>query len=394
MENRVYYGEYSLAYWLELILSRKIALPVYQRHFVWDEEKLGALLCSIKEKRFIPPVTIGMFTDANGQKHYYIIDGQQRLTSILLAYLDIFPDKEGFRAHLTALANGTEILPEDGIDPYDNVLEWNFHTLTEKGKNKADILSHLEQNNYKTLNLGISPDFWSNHFLGFSYIVPASPSSSDQQKYYTKVFREINVQGEKLLPMESRRSLYFLNNELEGYFEPAFASGYIVKLTAVKQQMDFVRYLCLLSAYAKHQQVRKVARSYGYRMEEYIEDYVYSVVEDEYEELFGKFDSLFANRNYYADMERLEQTVLDLNLPKEYPSIINMDMYFFGLIYYVLLKHKSVDCTRKSQLKQRLDHKIRELKATDKHAQAPAQLQYMRMRIEESLSIYHSYLQP
>ena len=63
MENRVYYGEYSLAYWLELILSRKIALPVYQRHFVWDEEKLGALLCSIKEKRFIPPVTIGMFTD-------------------------------------------------------------------------------------------------------------------------------------------------------------------------------------------------------------------------------------------------------------------------------------------------------------------------------------------
>ena len=82
MENRVYYGEYSLAYWLELILSRKIALPVYQRHFVWDEEKLEALLCSIKEKRFIPPVTIGMFIDANGQKHYYIIDGQQRLTSI------------------------------------------------------------------------------------------------------------------------------------------------------------------------------------------------------------------------------------------------------------------------------------------------------------------------
>lgn len=59
------------------------------------------------------------------------------------------------------------MLPEDGIDPYDNVLEWNFHTLTEKGKNKIDILSHLEQNNYKPLNLGLSPDFWSSHFLGF-----------------------------------------------------------------------------------------------------------------------------------------------------------------------------------------------------------------------------------
>ena len=67
--------------------------------------------------------------------------------------------------------------------------------------------------------------------------------------------------------------------------------------------------------------------------------------------MFGKFDSLFANKDYHADMGRLEQTVLDLNLPKEYPSIINMDMYFFGLIYYVLLKHKSFDSTQKRAVK-------------------------------------------
>lgn len=194
--------------------------------------------------------------------------------------------------------------------------------------------------------------------------------------------------------MESRRSLYFLNNELEGYFEPAFAPEYFVKLAAVKQQMDFVRYLCLLSAYAKHQDVRKVARSYGYRMEEYIENYVYSVVEDENEDMFGRFETLFANKDYHADMERLNQTLHDLNIPKEHPSIINLDMYFFGLVYYVLLQHKSVDCTRKEQLKQRLERRINELKAMDKHAQAPAQLQYMRKRIEESLNIYHSYLLP
>lgn len=394
MENRIYYGEYSLAYWLELILSKKITLPDYQRHFVWNEAKMEALLCSIRENRFIPPVTIGAFSDAHGQKSHYIIDGQQRLTCIFLSYLGIFPNKEGFRAHLLALANGTEVLPEDGVDPYDNVLEWNFHTLTEKGNNKAEILSHLEANNYKSMNLGISPDFWDSNFLGFSYIVPASISSSDQQRYYTKVFREINVQGEKLLPMESRRSLYFLSNKLEGFFEPPFVSECFVKLAAVKQQMDFVRYLCLLSAYAKHQDVRKVARSYGYRMEEYIEDYVYSVVEDENEALFGKFEDLFANKDYHADMERLAQTINDLNIPKEYPSIINMDMFFFGLVYHVLLQHKSIDCTRKEQLKQALDRKIRGLKATDKHAQAPAQLQYMRKRIEESLRIYQSYLLP
>lgn len=58
MENRVYYGEYSLAYWLELILNQKITLPAYQRHFVWDEEKMNALICSIKEERFIPPLSL------------------------------------------------------------------------------------------------------------------------------------------------------------------------------------------------------------------------------------------------------------------------------------------------------------------------------------------------
>lgn len=68
MENRIYYGEYSLAYWLELILSKKITLPDYQRHFVWNEAKMEALLCSIRENRFIPPVTIGAFSDVNGQK--------------------------------------------------------------------------------------------------------------------------------------------------------------------------------------------------------------------------------------------------------------------------------------------------------------------------------------
>ncbi len=37
MENRVYYGEYSLSHWIKLILKGNIKLPKYQRGFVWDE---------------------------------------------------------------------------------------------------------------------------------------------------------------------------------------------------------------------------------------------------------------------------------------------------------------------------------------------------------------------
>ena len=51
MENRVYYGEYSLKHWIELILNGNIELPEYQRYFVFIE--------TFRKKQFVPPITIG-----------------------------------------------------------------------------------------------------------------------------------------------------------------------------------------------------------------------------------------------------------------------------------------------------------------------------------------------
>jgi hypothetical protein len=38
MNTRVYYGEYTLRHWLNLMLTRNIDLPEYQRSFVWNED--------------------------------------------------------------------------------------------------------------------------------------------------------------------------------------------------------------------------------------------------------------------------------------------------------------------------------------------------------------------
>ena len=35
MNTRVYYGEYSLIHWIELVLTRNIILPKYQPCFMW-----------------------------------------------------------------------------------------------------------------------------------------------------------------------------------------------------------------------------------------------------------------------------------------------------------------------------------------------------------------------
>lgn len=391
MENRVYYGEYSLAYWLELILRKKIVLPSYQRYFVWGEEKINSLIDTFKEKRFVPPVTIGTFFDVEGKKTHFIIDGQQRLTSLLLAYLNIFPDKEKYREHLIALANGEEEVLEDD-DLYDNVLKWNFESLTSRGSNKQQILNSIKKDYYKELNLDLPIPFFDDHYLGFSYIVPYSKSLDEQQKYYTKLFREINIQGKNLLPVESRRALYFLKSDLKEFFEPDLNQDYLVKLTTTSQKIDFVRYLALLFAYEKTKNVKHVARRFSNKMEEYFEYYVYSVVQENDNSTFEKFDEIFPGGDFISDLNRLKNTISQLQLEKEYPSIINMDMYFFGLIYYVMIKHKSLNTAQASFLKSELNSSIVNLRENPNHATSPAQLQYMRMRMSKSLDIYRKYL--
>lgn len=69
--NKVYYGEYSLKRWIELILKGGIVLPPYQRFFVWKEEQTVKLLKSIKDYNYLPAVTIGIGKSRNGKEGEY-----------------------------------------------------------------------------------------------------------------------------------------------------------------------------------------------------------------------------------------------------------------------------------------------------------------------------------
>lgn len=72
MNPKVYYGEYSLKHWIDLMLSGNITLPEYQRSFVWKESAVKDFIKAIGKKEFVPPVILGNFEDKNN----YIIDGQ------------------------------------------------------------------------------------------------------------------------------------------------------------------------------------------------------------------------------------------------------------------------------------------------------------------------------
>ena len=54
MKNKVYYGEYCLQHWINLMLSGDIVMPKYQRSFVWDEERTKKMILNLKKKYFVP----------------------------------------------------------------------------------------------------------------------------------------------------------------------------------------------------------------------------------------------------------------------------------------------------------------------------------------------------
>jgi len=78
MKNKVFYGEYSLKHWINLLLTGNIILPKYQRSFVWDKQNVIKLIKSITDDHFIPSVTIGSYENQN-----LIIDGQQKIADCL-----------------------------------------------------------------------------------------------------------------------------------------------------------------------------------------------------------------------------------------------------------------------------------------------------------------------
>ena len=142
MKNKVYYGEYTLKHWIRLMLREEIVLPEYQRHFVWSERDLKRLITSFKEGQFVQPVTIALYDDTN-EKVNLILDGQQRLTSILLAYLGYFPDKKKFEDGSDMTMTNEDDSASDEQHENKSIL-WQYTQMLSYGKNSEKI-SHCSE---------------------------------------------------------------------------------------------------------------------------------------------------------------------------------------------------------------------------------------------------------
>lgn len=425
MKNKVYYGEYTLKHWIRLMLKKEIVLPEYQRHFVWSERDLKRLITSFKEGQFVQPVTIALYDDKS-EKVNLILDGQQRLTSILLAYLGYFPDKKKFEEGLDITMVNEDDSASDEQHENKSIL-WQYTQLLTFGKKRESIQSQLEKDNkYKKLEMSIlemiDDDLFENSYLGFSYVVPESKESNEIQQNFSQLFRNINYFGKKLGAIESRRSLYYQNSELTSFFEGKCSDGIdvipdIFILDDWKPcKIDFVRYLSILSQFkcSDRNDAKDVMVGYSAysSRENYYADYVAYILKLEQEERTNKFNkfkfsAVFPDECWKTRFERLRQTLaelkplMNLNDKNAFSTLFEADYWLFGCMYFILFEGKTIDIHKEiaapkgvvQTLSSEISKEVNRLKEDDKYKKNANRLGNVRARIIGSYEIFMKYVQ-
>lgn len=417
MNNRVCYGEYSLRHWLRLMLSGNIVLPDYQRSFVWREKDMRRLVKSFMDKQFVQPITLALFDTKDGSPALnLIIDGQQRLTTVLLTYLGYVPDLDKFDVDEGMATGDDSSEDEGGIAGTKTPVEWTFQNLLRKDQKeneKGEIQKRMVQDGryyeFKVPNL--PKDFFDTTFLGFSYIVPESNDLAVIQNNYTQLFRNINYFGTRLSVMESRRSLYYMKSQYQKYFEGLLEDGSDVlcgiklleKLARTK--IDFVRYLSTLSQFKASGNSDKVLRWYSAysTRESFYGDYVSSIVGVEQEDNETKFDGFVFDVEFPGDCWKQRFVVLrdainalkpnlGLNKDNAFTSWIDADYWLFGLIYYLVFEGKTLKPDL-SGLVAELTKMIKAKRDDENYSKTPNRLGNLRERMKESISIVGKYVQ-
>lgn len=412
MKNRVYYGEYSLKHWIDLMLRKNITLPPYQRSFVWNEDAVLRFVKSLKNNEFVPPVTIAYYKPNDNDETNFILDGQQRLTTVLLAFLGYYPNKEKFKVAEKIGEEDDGALDEDNIpDNNKKPIEWTFRELLQNNVEPSKIKNDLDgDDRYKKLPvLNLDDSFFENTFLGFSYVIPDSKKQEEIQKNFSLIFRNINYLGSSLSLLESRKSLYFLNNQFEKFFDAKTTENedilYGLKIMDNLQpcKIDFVRYLSTLSQYYIRKNEKDVLKGYSaYKSREnYYADYVSYLVgleQDNYKNKFDGFDfnSTFPDNSWESRFVILKNLIGELKkymtLDKKddsFKSWIDADYWMYGLIFVVVFRGKQIEIEEglTNSLKEAIDNK----KKDPNYAKSPNRLGYLRDRLVDSIKIYSEY---
>lgn len=408
------------------MLTGNIVLPEYQRRFVWQERDVKRLIQSLKEGQFVQPVTIALYNDGT-KKMNLILDGQQRLTSLLLAYLGYFPDKKKFEEGSADVIASEDDSASDEGEPSKKGIIWKFPELLKIGNTKEAILNKIgEDQKYKRLTddafADLNDSFFEKTCLGFSYIVPETTDATAIQTAFSKLFRNINYFGKKLDALESRKSLYYQNARYTKYFDGKCEDGTDVlgDLSILESwqphKIDFVRYLAMLSQFyiSDRDDAKDIMVGYSAysNREGYYADYVCYLLGIEQEDRVNKFNSFNFKECFPSDawksrfvslkdaLQRVKP-MMELKDEKSFGTWFEADYWLFGLFYVILFAGKTlkenltreVDEGKTITLSEEIHLRIKGYKDNPNLQKNANRLGFVRTRLVESYNIFSQYVQ-
>ena len=188
MESEKLYGlgskETELSQFCSWLEKGKLNLfPEYQREYVWKPDKASRLIATALCNRYVPPVVL----HEREKGCYDVVDGKQRLTSLLGFYL-----------------NG-----QDNVPPR-LMVDTRFKEKMDKILPDLRCLSKLDES-YEKLN-GLSyaalSDERKEAYQSYSITYVVIPLKTPKTDVF-EVYEDINSGGEDLKPQQVRRAVYY-----------------------------------------------------------------------------------------------------------------------------------------------------------------------------------------
>ena len=203
-----YMGAYSLKTWIRKIFEKEIKLPDYQREFTWDLKRVEDLKESLERGYYIPPVTLAKHRDEDKNIKTFLLDGQQRLTSIICLYLGVWPKNENDARdkNKEKSFSNFEVLQNLKLDNVKNLLE-RPDEFREIIFTKNDALEEKQE---------LKIDDIDNIFLSYCLIVPNLEHDEQKEKeLFAETFRRMNTLGQQLSKKELRGTIFWLYKNIK-----------------------------------------------------------------------------------------------------------------------------------------------------------------------------------
>lgn len=385
METNVFYGEYSLDHWIHLLETGNIKLPKIQRSFTWKDYKIKRLIKSLHNKQFIPPVIVIRSNQEN-----LIIDGQQRLTSLLLAYRNKYPTRKNLNNKWKYCSQSDGNTTATNFDDPDGFTDYDFF--------EGIGTSTIDKN-----------DFFKDKFLGFTFISPQSDNKNEQEQFFAQTFYSINTQAELLTADEKLEAYKLIAPELKNIISSKFEEYFKVSRGSNK----LIRILGYILQYRMNEDFIQTA--------EKTEDFA-NIIESLSNripvDLFGKRGEIVRDfdysQPYYSDgsnysifkeinstpcyIEILEKIKIELNknknqnpnVPYKFDKIVHFDVLFFGFLYQCLFEGNISYLNDENTIRELIGKcsKLAE-KLHKRSKNTPNDSIYICERIKESIELYN-----